>query len=101
MGAGGRLRAGFTARASVSPTAKVMQSAIGAGAVIGPDVKIVDSVIMANARIGAGAVIRDSVVGSGATVGAGASLSALSLIGDGYELEPGAALEGGRLPGQD
>jgi mannose-1-phosphate guanylyltransferase len=89
---------GIDSRTAIASTAKILRSVIGPGATIGPDAEIVDSVIMGGTRIGARAVVRDSITGMGATIGAGASLSALSVIGDGAAVEPGASLEGARLP---
>ena len=89
---------GIDSRATIASTAKVLRSVIGSGATIGADAEVVDSVIMSDARINARAVVRDSIVGAAATIGAGASLSALCVIGDGEAVEPGASLEGARLP---
>jgi mannose-1-phosphate guanylyltransferase len=76
----------------------VLRSVIGAGVTIGPDAEIVDSVIMSGTRVDARSVVRDSIVGTGAVIGVGASLTALCVIGDGATVEPGASLEGARLP---
>jgi mannose-1-phosphate guanylyltransferase len=56
------------------------------------------SVILDGAVIGAGAVVRDSIVGTGARIGEGASISALTVLGDGYVVEAGAELSEARLP---
>ena len=89
---------GIDSRTAIASTAKVLRSVIGPGATIGPDAEILDSVVMGGARIGARAVVRDSIIGMGATIGVGSSLTALSVIGDGAAVEPGASLEGARLP---
>jgi mannose-1-phosphate guanylyltransferase len=89
---------GVDLRASIAPTAVIVRSVVGSGTTIGADAEIIDSVIMSGARISPRAVVRDSILGVGATVGAGASITALSVIGDGQAVEPGASLEGARLP---
>ena len=94
----GATESGIDSKASIAATAKVLRSVIGPGASIGPDAEIVDSVIMKGTRVGARALVRDSIVGVGATIGGGASVAALSVIGDGAAVEPGASLEGARLP---
>ena len=94
----GTPESGIDSRTSIPATAKVLRSVIGSGATIGADAEIVDSVVMSGVRINPRAVVRDSIVGVGATIGGGASVTALSVIGDGETVEPGASLEGARLP---
>jgi mannose-1-phosphate guanylyltransferase len=94
----GTPESGIDSRTSIAVTAKVLRSVIGSGATIGADAEIVDSVVMSGVRINPRAVVRDSIVGVGATIGGGASVTALSVIGDGETVEPGASLEGARLP---
>ncbi|MEO5842700.1 MAG: NDP-sugar synthase [Acidimicrobiales bacterium] len=89
---------GIDARTSIASTAKILRSVVGSGTTIGADAEIVDSVIMSGTRISPRAVVRHSIVGVGANVGAGASITALCVIGDGQTVEPGASLEGARLP---
>jgi mannose-1-phosphate guanylyltransferase len=94
----GTQESGIDSRTSIAPTAKVLRSVIGPGATIGADAEIVDSVVMSDSRINPRAVVRDSIVGVRVTIGGGASVTALSVIGDGETVEPGASLEGARLP---
>ena len=94
----GMPESGIDSRASIASTAKVLRSVIGSGATIGADAEVVDSVVMSGTRINPRAVVRDSIVGVGAKIGGGASVTALSVIGDGEIVEPGASLEGARLP---
>jgi mannose-1-phosphate guanylyltransferase len=89
---------GVHPRSSIATTAKVLRSVIGSGVTIGADAEIVDSVIMNGARVQDSAVVRDSIVGAGALVSSGAAVTALSVIGDAQTVEPGASLEGTRLP---
>jgi mannose-1-phosphate guanylyltransferase len=92
---------GVHPRSSIASTAKVLRSVIGSGVTIGADAEIVDSVIMHGARVQDRAVVRDSIVGAGALVGSGAAVTALSVIGDAQTVDPGASLEGTRLPRLD
>lgn len=92
---------GIDARATIASNAKVLRSVIGPGVTIGADAEIVDSVIMRDVRVHDRAVVRDSIVGSGSTIGVGAAVTALSVIGDAQMVEPGASLEGTRLPRVD
>ncbi|MEO8693450.1 MAG: NDP-sugar synthase [Acidimicrobiales bacterium] len=94
----GEPESGIDGRTSIAPTAKILRSVIGSGTTIGADAEIVDSVIMSGGRISPRAVVRDSIIGVGVSVGAGASMTALCVIGDGQTVEPGASLEGARLP---
>lgn len=84
--------------ATVAPTAHVERAVIAAGVTIGDGATVVRSVLGAGSTVGAGATVHRSVVGPGAAVGDGASLHALSVLGDGADLAPGAALRAARLP---
>lgn len=86
------------ASARVAPTARIVRSVLGPNVSVGDTAEVVDSVIMAGARIEARAGVRDSLIGPNACVGEGASVSAMSVLGDGYRVEAGANLEGARLP---
>lgn len=94
----GEPESGIDARASIAASAKVVRSVVGPGVSVGDDAEVIDSVVMANSQIGPAAVVRDSIVGQSVVVGSGASLSALTVIGDGYRVSPGTSLEGARLP---
>ena len=101
--------------AVVSPGASVERSAVMEGATVDPGAVIERSVVMAGAVVGAGSVVRssavhagavieagatvlDSVVGSGATVGQGARVTDGTLVGERFEVAPGAALSDARVP---
>jgi mannose-1-phosphate guanylyltransferase len=57
-----------------------------------------DAVLLDGSSVGPGATVRRSLVGSDASVQAGASVEALSVLGDGVKVEPGARLAAARLP---
>ncbi|MYJ29006.1 MAG: NDP-sugar synthase, partial [Acidimicrobiaceae bacterium] len=56
------------------------------------------SAVHSGAVIEAGATVLDSVVGSGATVGRGARVTDGTLVGERFEVAPGSALSGARVP---
>jgi mannose-1-phosphate guanylyltransferase len=58
----------------------------------------VGSVLLPHVVVEKGAVVSRSVLGRGARVGAGAEVSGVSVLGDGYVVEPGTQLDGARLP---
>ena len=89
---------GVSADASVDPGAVVERSVVMAGAVVGAGAVVRGSSVHSGAVIEAGAMVLDSVVGSGATVGQGARVADGTLIGEGFKVEPGAALAGARAP---
>jgi mannose-1-phosphate guanylyltransferase len=84
--------------AAVDVAASVEHSVVLAGAVVEAGAKVRDSLVLPGAVIGAGADVRGSIVGPRSTVGAGASLSDLTVLGEGFVVEPGAELAGARLP---
>ncbi|MEM9712953.1 MAG: NDP-sugar synthase [Actinomycetota bacterium] len=83
---------------TVAGGATVESAWIGAGAIVHAGAKVIDSVLFDGAVVGAGATVERSLVGEGATVGAGAQVRALSVVGDGVEIEPGTVLDGERVP---
>lgn len=87
--------------ATVAAGASVQGSVIGAGATVAATSTVHDSVVMPAAVVGAGATVRRSILGRGVTVGAGAQVTGLSVLGSGYLVEPGARLDGARLPALD
>jgi mannose-1-phosphate guanylyltransferase len=97
----GKVENGVHPRASIAANAKVLRSVIGSDVSIGAGAEVVDSVVMSGARIRDHAIVRDSIVGAGAIIGVGAAVTALSVIGDAQTVEPGAALEGARVPRVD
>ena len=76
----------------------VSGSVVADDVVLASDAEVTGSLVMAGAVIEAGVVLRDSIVGPGARVGAGASVTDLSVLGNGYEVESGAVLSEARLP---
>ena len=107
--------AGVSPEAVVDPGAVIERSVVMAGAVVDPGAVIERAVVMAGAVVGAGSVVRrsavhpgavigpgatvlDSVVGRGAKVGRGARVTDGTLIGERFEVEPGAALVDARAP---
>jgi mannose-1-phosphate guanylyltransferase len=71
---------------------------VGANCRVHPGALVVDSVLLAGVEVGSGAVVRRSIIGRGARVGDDAEVTDLSVIGDGYAVEPGVGLAGARLP---
>jgi len=82
----------------VAADASVEGSVIGAGCQIHPGARVLDSVLLPHAVVGKGAVVSRSILGRGSRVGGGAEVSATSVLGDGYVVEPGAHLVAARLP---
>ena len=91
--------AGVSPEAVVDPGAVVERSVVMAGAVVGAGSVVRGAAVHSGAVVEAGAKVLDSVVGSGATVGQGARLTDGTLVGEGFEVAPGAALSGARVPG--
>jgi NDP-sugar pyrophosphorylase family protein len=84
--------------ASVARGATVEGSVIGAGSTVGRGARIHDSVLLPGVVVADGATVSRSILGQGVTVGAGAEISALTVLGERYEVEAGARLAGARLP---
>ena len=84
--------------AMVASKADVHHSVVMPGAVIEAGASVRDAVVSAGARIAAGATVDRSIVGPGAVVGADAHLRNLSMVGDSAVVDPGAELNGGRIP---
>ena len=89
---------GVSPEASVDPGAVVERSVVMAGAVVAAGSVVRGSAVHSSAVIESGATVLDSVVGSGATVGQGARLTGGTLVGECFEVAPGAALSGARVP---
>jgi mannose-1-phosphate guanylyltransferase len=85
----------------VAPDAVVQNSVIGAGCRIHPGARVVESVLLPGVEVGKGAVVDLSILGRSVNVGEGAEVSNLSVIGDGFYVEPGSRLDGARLPALD
>ena len=90
---------GVSPEASLDPGAVVERSVVMAGAVVGEGSVVRGSAVHASAVIEPGAQVLDSVVGSGVTVGKGARVTGGTLVGEGFEVAPGAVLSGARVPG--
>jgi NDP-sugar pyrophosphorylase family protein len=84
--------------ASVADGASVEGSVIGAGCRIEPTARVHDSVLLPGTVVGPGAVLSRSILGPDVRVGARAEVVGLSVLGHGYEVEPGTRLDGARLP---
>jgi NDP-sugar pyrophosphorylase family protein len=82
----------------VDPSARVERSAVGPGAKVGRNAIVSESVLLPGVTVEPGARVHRSLVGSGATIGAGAAVEGLSVIGDGVRVDPGAHLDGSRVP---
>lgn len=98
FGAGVEAPALIGDRAWVAPDASVANSVVGARCRIHPGARVVDSVLMPDVEVGKGAVVSRSILGRAAGVGEGAEVAGLSVIGDGFLVEPGLHLDGARLP---
>ena len=84
--------------AVVAGGATVTGSALGAGVQVGAGAVVEDAVLLPGATVGDGATVRRSLVGVGARVGARSSLTELCVIGDGADVDAGAALVGASVP---
>jgi mannose-1-phosphate guanylyltransferase len=84
--------------ATVDPTAVVEHSVVMAGATIGAGAIVRDAAVLPGATVGAGASVLGSIVGPNAVVGDGATVTGLTILGDGATVEPGASLDGARVP---
>ena len=72
---------------------------LGAGVFVDEAATVCGSVIMDGAQIEAGAEVRDSIVGQKARIGRGCRILDLTVVGEGFVVEPGTVVSGGRLPG--
>lgn len=86
------------AGAWVEAGASIVGSVIGAGSRVHAGATVHDSVLMRGAVVGEGAVVDRSILGDGSRVGKGAEVVDVSVIGAGYEVEPGERLDRARLP---
>jgi mannose-1-phosphate guanylyltransferase len=88
----------IAADAKVSATATVERSWVGGGAVVGAGAVVEDSLVLPGAWIGEGAVVHHSIIGPRAFVGTGAKIDALSVVGEGAQVQAGAVLSDARVP---
>jgi glucose-1-phosphate adenylyltransferase len=86
--------------AQVSHNATVTASVIGTRAVVEQDAWVENSVLLPGARVGAGARVEGSILGHDCVVGEGCELSAVTVVGDRFEVTPGRHLADARVPGQ-
>jgi mannose-1-phosphate guanylyltransferase len=84
--------------AFVARDATVVDSMIGAGARIEGGACVAGSVLLPGAVVASRATVDGSIVGEGALVGEEATVRDLSVVGNGVTVEPGAHLEGERVP---
>jgi mannose-1-phosphate guanylyltransferase len=89
---------GIHPEATVDPAATVIRSVIGAGAMVEAGARVERSVLLPAAQVMAGGRVEDSVLGEAAVVAAGAVVVGGTVIGDGEAVEPGAHLDGVRVP---
>ncbi len=89
---------GISTDATVDPSALVERSVVMSGATVGANAVVRESVVSMNAVVGDGAVIEGSVVGPGAIVGAGSRLAAMTMVGEGAQIEDNAAYVGAKIP---
>jgi mannose-1-phosphate guanylyltransferase len=78
--------------------AEVVDCVLAEDVCIEPGARVYEAVVLQGGRIRAGAVVRRSVLGRNVVVGEGAVVDALSVLGDGWVVAPGDALNGARLP---
>lgn len=83
----------------IAAEASIEGSVVGAGCRVHPGARVVDSVLLPHVVVGEGALVSRSILGRGARVGGDAEVTGVSVLGDGYVVDPGARLEGARLPG--
>jgi NDP-sugar pyrophosphorylase family protein len=84
--------------AVVAAGAAVVDSVVGADARVGPGASVSGSVLLPGATVAARATIDCSVIGPGAAIGEHAVVRGLSVIGAGVVVDPGARVEGDKVP---
>lgn len=84
--------------ARVHATASVERSWIGSGAVVGAGAIVQDSLLMEGAWVGERAEVRHSILAPRAFVGTGATLAGHTVVGEGGQVQAGAALNDARVP---
>jgi mannose-1-phosphate guanylyltransferase len=90
-----------SAAAAIDEGATVEHSVVMGGAEVADGVVLTGSAVLPEAVIEKGARIAGSIVGPGARVGEGATLTGLCVLGEGAVVEPGATLDGARVPDPD
>ncbi len=82
----------------VATGATVAGSVLGSGVRVAAGARVTGSVVHEGAVIEHDARVDDSIVGMDALIGAGATLRDRSIVGAGTTVDPGAVLDGERLP---
>jgi mannose-1-phosphate guanylyltransferase len=82
----------------VGDGAVVKESVIGSRVSLGPGSLVENSVLLNCASVGEGAEVSRSIIGPDADIGPRSVVASLSVIGEGFHVEPGARLTGQRLP---
>lgn len=82
----------------IDPTARVIDSVIGAGSVVGPGAVIERSVLFDRCVVEPGGSVSDSILSTGVRVGSEAAICDMSVIGEGESIPCGARLDGVRQP---
>lgn len=92
---------------AISPDAEidlntdVEHSIVMADAVVEDGAIVHDSIVLPGAVIGQGAAVENSIVGPGVVVGPHAEVTGWSVLGAGTIVDPGAVVDGARIPTQD
>jgi len=84
--------------AYIQSGASVERSVVGAGARVNHGATVRNSVLLPGAVVRADAVVDGCLVGEQAVIGERAWLSDMAVVGPGVEIEPGARLQGVRVP---
>jgi mannose-1-phosphate guanylyltransferase len=97
----GRSEPGVAVSAVVETGAAVEHAVVMAGAVVEPGATVRDSVLLPGARIEHDAVVEGAIVGARSSIGTGAMLRDLTVVGNDVRVDPGAVLDGARVPDED
>lgn len=100
-GVRGEFELGIDSAARVDPDAKVVRSAIGAGAVIAAGSEIIDSVVMGGVRIAAGTRVERSLIGGRSAIGESSVLRELTVVGYDQDVPAGTLASGECFPPKD
>ena len=87
--------------ARIDEGARVERSMIGDGCHVSTGAVVESSVLLPGAVVERDSVVRGSIVGAAAVVSAGSSVVGLTVLGDCVRTEPGATLDGVRVPDPD
>jgi mannose-1-phosphate guanylyltransferase len=97
----GRTELAVAESAVVEAGAQVDHAVVMDGAVVETGAVVRDSTVLPGARIGRDSVIDGAIVGARSVIGVGAVLRGLSVIGDDVSVDPGAVLEGTKVPDEE